>query len=317
MDAFQDSLSDVFARPESTWAFLSQQGFQLQSLSYLTMGLNSRVFAFQANQQDWVLKVSSAAIHVHKEALAHALLHARIPVPAIALSGQQGGDYWVIQQRCAGLSLDQAQTGSDLPQQLTAVLLNLHASALPRQASAGIWRPDHHLFQSGLPGWRAALAELHGFDYAQHRGRLLSPAHFAELKQRIVSGLDACPETLWLIHGDFKPANLIFSAGRISGVIDWCTLGGGDFAYDWAALLLYSDLALQAPLLGDLIAAYQSQGFDLSQVALRLRSYQAHQALGALWVYSSRHQPEAFAALWQSLSAEAWFGGLDFCSQSA
>ncbi|WP_162448812.1 phosphotransferase family protein [Phytoactinopolyspora mesophila] len=40
-----------------------------------------------------------------------------------------------------------------------------------------------------------------------------------------------------LVHGDFRPDNIIFDAGRISGVVDIEALGSGSRVYDYATLL--------------------------------------------------------------------------------
>ncbi|MGW0708283.1 phosphotransferase family protein [Streptomyces sp. NPDC002643] len=45
-----------------------------------------------------------------------------------------------------------------------------------------------------------------------------------------------------LVHGDFRPGNILFHAGRVTGVVDIEALGSGTRAFDYATLLSTPDL---------------------------------------------------------------------------
>ena len=49
-----------------------------------------------------------------------------------------------------------------------------------------------------------------------------------------------------LVHGDFRPGNILFDAGRISGVIDIEALGNGTRAFDYATLLSADEITPEA-----------------------------------------------------------------------
>ena len=57
-----------------------------------------------------------------------------------------------------------------------------------------------------------------------------------------------CTTRRWL-HGDLHPLNVIVQQGRITGIIDWGDLTGGDPATDLAALWMLFDAPARAPAL--------------------------------------------------------------------
>jgi aminoglycoside phosphotransferase (APT) family kinase protein len=87
-----------------------------------------------------------------------------------------------------------------------------------------------------------------------------------------------------MVHGDFRPANVLFDAGRISGVIDIEALGSGTRAFDYATLLDHSDMRPDALEL--LIRA----GSDVAGPAV-LRACLAHVVLDLV-----RFMRDAFAS---------------------
>ena len=49
-----------------------------------------------------------------------------------------------------------------------------------------------------------------------------------------------------LVHGDFRPGNILFHANHVSGVIDIEALGSGTRAFDYATLLSAHDITPEA-----------------------------------------------------------------------
>lgn len=116
-------------------------------------------------------------------------------------------------------------SGSGDPRELAALLDALHSVPLAT-VRADLARPRAFM---GGDAWRETMAErvlplLD--DEARSRG------------ERVVEGLAALAEPAEpsLVHGDLAGANVLWTDGRVSGVIDWDLASAGDPADDVAAL---------------------------------------------------------------------------------
>ncbi|MDQ6671992.1 MAG: phosphotransferase [Chloroflexota bacterium] len=105
--------------------------------------------------------------------------------------------------------------------QVASALARIHrAPAVPGMPEAVDPQPSHIWASPALPP----------------RSLLLRRAH-----QTIEHACAAEAEQI-LIHGDFHPGNLLWSRGRLTGVVDWASLGRGPRAYEVAHCR--ADLAL-------------------------------------------------------------------------
>ncbi|MFB6673219.1 aminoglycoside phosphotransferase family protein [Streptomyces sp. NPDC056390] len=77
-----------------------------------------------------------------------------------------------------------------------------------------------------------------------------------------------------LVHGDFRPGNILFDADRVSGVIDIEALGSGTRVFDYATLLSAHDFTPEALEMlcdaGEQVAGPGVLAYCFAQVALDL-----------------------------------------------
>ncbi|MFI9780284.1 phosphotransferase family protein [Streptomyces sp. NPDC051956] len=77
-----------------------------------------------------------------------------------------------------------------------------------------------------------------------------------------------------LVHGDFRPGNILFDADRVSGVIDIEALGSGTRVFDYATLLSAHDFTPEALEMlcdaGEQVAGPGVLSYCFAQVALDL-----------------------------------------------
>ncbi|RFC78091.1 aminoglycoside phosphotransferase family protein [Streptomyces sp. AcE210] len=77
-----------------------------------------------------------------------------------------------------------------------------------------------------------------------------------------------------LVHGDFRPGNILFHNARVSGVIDIEALGSGTRVFDYATLLSAHDISPEAMEMlctaGEEVAGPGALAYCFAQVALDL-----------------------------------------------
>lgn len=275
--------SDCFQQPATTAQFLAQVlGAPVSGLHWLASGSHTRVFGFEWQQQTWVLRVARSPEQILKCWQAERWLGRLLPLPQTLHQGQQDGFFWSIQSRLPGrplASLPPAQQRQLLPKLLQR-WAHFQASAPLLQPARG-YGPLHWDQGTGFASWQAFLADsailrtdptrwqASAYREAFQRGQ----ARYQQLCAR-------CPETAFVMHGDAKGANLLVDTQQLCGVVDWATLGCGDWAYDPAALLLYLPLPLWSEAIGLIQQAYAR--FEQQNLRARLLCYMLHSALEAL-----------------------------------
>lgn len=167
---------------------------------------------------------------------------------------------------------------------------------------------------SQLPLARAiadALADIHGvdaasLDLADPSGGTIDPAEdqLAIYRDRIEASVDPIPDlrlALWwlednrprrprsvtIVHGDFRPANMMVAGARLQGVIDWEFAHVGDPAEDlgWYLAAIYRQehfiRGFWSP--EDFIARYETRtGYAVDRHAVRFWSVFAHFKLASI-----------------------------------
>jgi aminoglycoside phosphotransferase (APT) family kinase protein len=130
-----------------------------------------------------------------------------------------------------------------------------------------VWQPDAAFDRTPAavaPLWTQcidALARLHRFDWQRRLPDWQSPCSLREEVERWAPILAKSPEPPWieaglraqarlleslpsqapigLVHGDYQPGNLLYDAGRMTGVIDWelASIGGRLLDVGWLMML--------------------------------------------------------------------------------
>ena len=90
----------------------------------------------------------------------------------------------------------------------------------------------------GVPLATRADAVAERIERLRRKTRLITPELLAVWRNALKAS--PCTTRRWL-HGDLHPLNIIVRQGRITGVIDWGDLTGGDPATDLAALWMLFD----------------------------------------------------------------------------
>jgi hypothetical protein len=124
-------------------------------------------------------------------------------------------------------------------------------------------------------------------DHSRRSARLLDWIHEVGDSAADTGGDD-------LVHFDYHPGNVLVSAGRISGIIDWDGAARGDRRFDLVTLRF--DLAWRAPhLTGPLDERLSALGPD------RFRAYWAHMSLRQV-DWSIRHHDTETVDRWLTIA---------------
>ena len=294
-----------FAEPYATRRFLeaSLQG-PVSNLQPFARGLHCRIFSFEFQNQQLVLRLAHDGSHVLKEWQAHHYLGSALPIPGVFKEGAHAQQYWAIVARCPGQALAQKPFRLAQPVDhnvLIDSLLKLHTHPVLCQfrgfGSLG-WESGQ-----GLVSWHKHLISVFGQSAETLASdSLLSPECFNDYYQRLIQLLPYCPQEAWVLHGDFKAQNIIVNQGQITGIVDWSGLGFGDFLYDVAVYSFYLPASERQLFLQQALTRYQQAGFDLTVCHQRLAAYTLHSALGALMTLGQRHAQFEFAQVQQELT---------------
>ncbi len=229
-------------QPEEISDRLSNRLKDFQTTRLLSLTPHRTVYACEWVGQSVVLKLSGLPGINEAEDLAWQWLGQYLPVPKVVATGLADQISWLLQARLEGKVL------SELPESeqlfywpvLCQLLNQLIAAPLPR------WP----LPQTVHEPWRDFLLRPQRLIWAQDdelRFCYQEPELLNELFTRLDHGLEGLEQSggfslaspQWLLHGDFKPGNLIVLEGEVQGLIDWHECRSGDFIFDLAKLLTY------------------------------------------------------------------------------
>jgi aminoglycoside phosphotransferase (APT) family kinase protein len=139
---------------------------------------------------------------------------------------------WALQEELPGEPLEPWQP---LPGQIAARLLSLlelQAEPFP-MTSAGSWQ--RVVASSVLTGARSYLRLATLRDHSDRSRELLALCQDAVRRFG-----DRVPEADAIVHWDFTPDNVLVSADRVTGVIDWEGVRAGDPRFDLVTLAFYA-----------------------------------------------------------------------------
>jgi len=138
---------------------------------------------------------------------------------------------WALQEELPGEPLE---SWRPLREELAAQLLSLlefHSEPFP--APGASWR--RLVVSSVLTGARSYLRLATLRDHSDRSRELL-----ARCREAVRCFGDRVPEERGIVHWDFTPDNVLVHADRVSGVIDWEGVRGGDPRFDLVALAYYA-----------------------------------------------------------------------------
>ncbi len=286
-------------------AFLIKEFGECAALGQLAEGEESRAFAFQANDNPYVLRISRSAGGFHKDAFAYcAFSGPALPIPEIVRIGNFDEDLsYCVSRKAAGITL-QDLPEDDLPTIVEPVahVLDVIASTDVRSLGGfGRFGPDG---VGHFPTWHAylmAIADARQYDWLalqSHELRAAAPP----LLEKFVQWADHCPEICGLVHGDFGSNNVLAHAGRVTGVIDWSEALIGDPLYDMANIFFWR------PWLRCMEhqALFLEQRAPVLERSLQLRAYQLR--IGLEQLFQSAMNGAQEDALWALARCKAIAG---------
>ncbi|WP_157987900.1 aminoglycoside phosphotransferase family protein [Jiangella endophytica] len=227
MDA-ESVLAEVNAGHGPRWSLVRPLDGGFQTGAWLLADRSGRSAVLKwGPDRDWAPQVVRAATAVAR------VRAAGYPTPAwYAVGRTRGGGAYQVQEYVRGRALDTVD-----PRQATALI-----DVLERQAGLG---PDPRR------DWSAYVRNLltDGWPALSYPVAAAGPAgrrFVAECERQLPAGPPANLPAADLVHGDFRPGNVLFEGGRVSGVVDIEALGCGTRAYDYATLLTAREVGAAA-----------------------------------------------------------------------
>jgi aminoglycoside phosphotransferase (APT) family kinase protein len=154
--------------------------------------------------------------------------HLPLPAPAPVRMGRPGEGYpwsWSVLPWLAGGPADLDEPGDDQGEVLGGFLKALHERPLPPDAPSNPVR--------GVPLAQRRPAIEDRMQRVAERGDVITPVVRQTWAKALAAPLDTRP--VWL-HGDLHAKNVLTLEGRISAVVDWGDMCGGDRATDLASI---------------------------------------------------------------------------------
>lgn len=214
---------DANAAAEAIQIAVTRFGLSVEAISLISEGW-SDVWKLTSRDREWVLRVSGderTAASVQYEHRVLLDLASDLPWVVAPLAGIDGETVQVSRGRCCsmfryvkGRHADVADASVRTSAAIALAHLHAATSSLPRDP-----RPDYDAAANGVWAWPAARRVLAARD-------LHSIADDIDLAcQRVNTVTAACRSDLSLpsgvVHGDFKPSNLLTVADQVVAVIDW------------------------------------------------------------------------------------------------
>ncbi|HWQ21602.1 MAG TPA: phosphotransferase [Clostridia bacterium] len=217
-----------------------------------------------ASDQRFVLKVARGAYRMQELALEYdvlKLLHGtEVPVPRALAHVQNRPLGFLLLGQVAGRSATDVlrEAGSSDDRDRIARALGSMLSTL------------HHL-PVGAASWQDCVdgqllwAERHLQEKVMSRAEFRAKGITGDPVKELEHLKETCPApgTVAVLHGDFRPRNVLLEEGRITSVLDWSFTDLGDPWYDLATMFGYLDLDGQQVFLN----AYGLEAVDRKRLA--------------------------------------------------
>lgn len=270
--------------------FLSNHsGAPVSDLRRLSGGEFSRAYAYRQNDQNLVMRVSSASEAFEKDRIAYRRCRdLGLPMPAILEIGTLDAERYAISPLLPGVLVQDVDrpTALALVPSLLDALHRIWTVDISTTSGFGEWDTT----ETGRYSlWRALVGStmdddggvLQGWSRAFSTG-MLNQERYSALHQELQRALDFCPEDRCLLHGDFGFSNALTDAGQLSGILDWGLSLYGDPVYDIARMNFWAEAmpAGHIDWLGALKDYRRKYGFPpLEHVGVRLHCYELYHGL--------------------------------------
>lgn len=229
------------------------QHSKLDKWEILSGGALNTIYKLQIDQQAYVLRIYSRdRAHCKTEKMIHQLIDGQVSTPKLVYADELHEPWaYSIFEFVSGKHISEVSYENEelLSYELGRVLALIHSFKLPQAGLFGDGMTIKYPFTSGSnPYFEETFSVLTNGKNIRHRlGNQLTDKTL-EFIQANKSFFPIVGEDVSLTHSDFKPVNLLYSAGTVF-VLDWEFAHAGMGILDFAVLLRYRD---QFPL--DLIA---------------------------------------------------------------
>ncbi len=275
----------------------------IDHLICLEDGEVTQTFAFSCHHQRYLVQFHRTNRITSFEKDAYAATHfasPTIPIPSLLHRGQYDAYYFAIFSHMAGTPLNQCP---DDEQQcmLPAVLNTLHAI---HHSDVGGTQGYGLFTATGEGQWASWETFLRGIRDEEEAGDFYGRWHnlfdqtflerdlFERVYDRMVSLLEWCPTTRFLVHWRYGYGCVFVQHGQVTGVLNWVDAAYGDFVYDIAWLGYYAP-EQQIPM--RVWHQYQAHEEDIPHYFKRLRCYECHISLDALRFFAKANNPSGYA----------------------
>ena len=290
-------------------AFLvSRFGPGVRDVTRIGYGEWSQAYAFRYGGVDHVARFGAFVEDFEKDRRAARYGSRALPIPAVTEIGQAFDDYYAISERAFGDfidDLDGVRMRATLPS-LYAALDAAREVNLTGSSGYGGWNADG---KASRHSWRATLLAVAEDDSANRiigwRERLRkssqATAAFDEGLDCMQSLLPYASEDRHLIHSDLLHFNVLVANDRVSAIVDWGCSMYGDFLYDIAWLVFWSQwypVWQGIDFRNESVRHFDAIGLEVPHFEQRLRLCEIHMALDSL-------KYNAFMERWDQLEVVA------------
>lgn len=228
----QDCMSLIFS------AGISSATGQILSVRVMSNARANLAMQIGAARGVFLLKAARGAYRARELETEHTamleLARGPVPVPAALLCGRATGMAYLLRPMVPGEPAGAVLASGGPEERLHLfdlfgrTLRDIHSVAVP----SWTWSQwlEHSLTAAGANLRCGALLDSSEFESESSAESVLSRLRRSR----------PAPGEVVLLHGDFRPKNLIWQAGRIVSVVDWGFADFGDPYYDLAIMLWYA-----------------------------------------------------------------------------
>jgi hygromycin-B 4-O-kinase len=210
----------------------------VEAVEYIKGGESSQAYRFRSKERNLIIRVNTSDGSFKKDEYAfERFISPDLPIPEILHIGEDKGYAFAVSILAEGITVKDVlpeEFPLVLPE-ILSVLDTIHATDISQTTGFGKWDT------SGIGGYSSWKDFVLSVNMYIDSGKLFETTFLERDVWNTVYGemeqLTAfCPETRFLVHGDYGSDNLMTCGGKITGVLDWAESLYGDFLYDVAWL---------------------------------------------------------------------------------